>query len=211
MGREPIRIKRGGYGVVKVYHDLAVKSSRYDLKEEYIMHRWAHKHCRHVAKIHHRVGNDLHMEAYPHDLSELREQLNDAERHRILVQLAECLSDLHQLGYWHGDIKGNNVLLDEQRNVYVTDWYTSNNGFNCGTRGYLPPENDRLRIPGDVWAFGSLIHWLHTGSTPEFDADWNYPAVESLYNEIMRACHTVDVSSRPRMSQILELLNHMNQ
>lgn len=36
---------------------------------------------------------------------------------RILYSLAETLSALHQLGFSHNDIKGNNIMVDGCNNI----------------------------------------------------------------------------------------------
>ena len=48
-------------------------------------------------------------------------------------------------GITHRDLKGDNILVDENENILViefglAEYFETANGILCGTPGYLPPE-----------------------------------------------------------------------
>lgn len=89
-------------------------------------------------------------------------------------QLIDALSLLHSKNIFHRDVKPENVLLDENDNVKLTDFgwsiasRTKRNTF-CGTLDYLSPELVKS-IPHDhhvdIWSLGVLVYDVLAGSAP---------------------------------------------
>ncbi|MGW7431446.1 serine/threonine-protein kinase [Streptomyces sp. NPDC054861] len=110
-----------------------------------------------------------------------------AEAERVLSEICEGLAHLHELGWVHGDLKPDNVLVMADGAVRLSDFgLTVELEGTRGTHGYIPPLGspdylppERWRAPlgergvqvrpsADVWAFGVMIHQVFTGGTSPF-------------------------------------------
>ncbi|MFF4787470.1 serine/threonine-protein kinase [Streptomyces griseorubiginosus] len=106
---------------------------------------------------------------------------------RILTQICEGLAHLHALGWVHGDLKPDNVLLMADGSVRLSDFGLAAEldgtlGTHAwmppaGTPDYLPPERWRaplgergvqVRPSTDIWALGIMIHQVFTGGSSPF-------------------------------------------
>ena len=76
-------------------------------------------------------------------------KLTEPEACRIFQQLILGLEYLHKAGFAHRDIKPSNILLDEEKNVKITDFglgneYSYAKGARlhtaCGSPSYAAPE-----------------------------------------------------------------------
>lgn len=96
---------------------------------------------------------------------------------RVIVQLAKALCVLHSLGIVHRDVKEDNVILNENGTVKLTDFdiskiYTqgkSRDTVLLGTATYAPPEQFGLAQTdsrSDIYALGILANKLVTGEHP---------------------------------------------
>lgn len=105
--------------------------------------------------------------------------LSLSERLRVAVDVARCLSYLHnEKAIPHGNLKSTNILLETPTlNVVVTDYSlhriltptgTAEQVLNAGALGYSPPEFASSSKPcpsltSDVYAFGVILLELLTG------------------------------------------------
>jgi len=100
---------------------------------------------------------------------------------RIVQEMADALDYAHSKGVIHRDFKPNNVLLDDKRNTYLTDFglarisdsssHLTGTGF-LGTPSYMAPEQAEpggLTPAADVYALGVTIFQMLTGRIP-YDA-----------------------------------------
>lgn len=123
-----------------------------------------------------------------------RRRLPEHEARKIFIQLLLGVEYMHDLGIIHRDIKLENVLFDEDRNMKLVDF-----GFSvacrdpnkrlkifCGTPSYMAPEivlrQEYLGRPVDVWSLGVLLYACLCGCFP-FVAK-SYP---ELYKKIAAA------------------------
>jgi serine/threonine-protein kinase len=101
-----------------------------------------------------------------------------AEVIRLVGQIAEGLDYAHQKGIIHRDLKPSNVLLDEQSNVYLSDFgiakvtaetaQLTGSGV-IGTPSYMAPElstPDGLTPLVDIYALGVTLFQMLTGRLP---------------------------------------------
>ncbi|MEG0381094.1 MAG: Stk1 family PASTA domain-containing Ser/Thr kinase, partial [Kurthia sp.] len=104
--------------------------------------------------------------------------LSPARSVHIMKQLTSAMSQAHENGIIHRDIKPQNILMDEEGNVKITDFgiatslgatsYTQTNSV-LGTVHYLSPEQARggiASMKSDIYALGIVLYELLTGELP---------------------------------------------
>ena len=96
----------------------------------------------------------------------------------IALQILGGLESIHQTGILHRDIKPQNVLLDRQGRVRVTDFgiaqgaldsNLTSDGMTMGTASYMAPEQARggmLSEATDVYAVGVVLYEMLVGQVP---------------------------------------------
>jgi serine/threonine protein kinase len=98
----------------------------------------------------------------------------------ISYQVLNAVSYMHNLGFVHGDLKLDNILLKGEQ-VALADFGQTvllKDGDllirNGGSRGYQAPEMLARRghgKPADMWAFGVVLYTLATGTNPGLPMD----------------------------------------
>lgn len=101
----------------------------------------------------------------------------------IFSQLASALDYAHNQGVIHRDIKSANVLLDNQDNLFLTDFGIAKlvegtskltaTGAVTGTPAYMSPEQAQgmpLDHRSDVYSLGIVLYEMVTGTVP-FEAE----------------------------------------
>src|SRR5689334_19145355 len=115
-----------------------------------------------------------------------RGPLSIQEASRLLDHIASALDYAHRRGVIHRDLKPQNVLLDEDRNAFLTDFgiaklldentALTQSGTSIGTPAYMAPEQwQGLPVDArtDVYALAIILYEMLTGKLP-FQADTPY-------------------------------------
>ena len=102
---------------------------------------------------------------------------------RIAGMIASAIAHAHAHGVIHRDLKPGNILLDEQRTPFVTDFglarrlvpaegtRITQEGLLIGTPAYISPEQvrgqqDLVGVASDIYSFGVVLFQMLTGRLP---------------------------------------------
>jgi RAC serine/threonine-protein kinase len=116
---------------------------------------------------------------------------------RVKFYVAEIilgLEYLHANGVLYRDLKPENLLLNSEGHICMTDFGISKEGFQsdddrtatfCGTPEYLAPEileGSTYGKPVDWWSLGPLMYEMLNGLPPFYSQD-----IQTMYSKIMTA------------------------
>ncbi|GAA6019516.1 hypothetical protein JCM10207_003729 [Rhodosporidiobolus poonsookiae] len=119
--------------------------------------------------------------------------LKERDASRLFAQLISGVSYLHSKGVVHRDLKLENLLLDRNRNVIITDFGFANR-FNdatvdlmatsCGSPCYAAPElvvqdGRYIGTAVDVWSCGVILYAMLAGYLP-YDDDPANPEGDNI-------------------------------
>ena len=192
----------GGGGMSHVYlahdvilgRDVAIKILRYDFTNEEELHRRFQREALSATSLTHPnivsvydVGEDrdMHYIVMEYIKGKTLKQyiqefspLSPAKSVQIMKQLTSAIAHAHENGIIHRDIKPQNILVDVEGNVKITDFgiattlnatsYTQTNSV-MGTVHYLSPEQARGGIAtkkSDIYSLGIVLYELLTGELP---------------------------------------------
>lgn len=192
----------GGGGMSQVYlaediilnRKVALKVLRYNFSNEEELHRRFQREAQAATSLDHPnivsiydVGDDddYHFIAMEYiegkTLKQYIQQFSPvapAKAVQIMKQLTSAIAHAHEYQIIHRDIKPQNILMDVNGNVKVTDFgiattlsatsYTKTNSV-IGTVHYLSPEQARGGIAthkSDIYALGIVLYELLTGELP---------------------------------------------
>ncbi|KAF9908797.1 hypothetical protein EC991_009500 [Linnemannia zychae] len=127
--------------------------------------------------------------------------LREKDACRLFAQLMSGVHYLHSKHIVHRDLKLENLLLDRNRNIIITDFGFANQfdsssrdlmSTSCGSPCYAAPElviSDGLYVGSgvDIWSCGVILYAMLAGYLP-FDDDPSNPDgdnINQLYNYIL--------------------------
>lgn len=151
---------------------------------------------------------------------------------RIFLQVVRMVAQAHQQGFLHGDLKPENVLLDEQGRPWLTDFgmarairsarleshvsmsMSESAGGWGGTLHYLSPEGLQGETPTaawDVYALGVMLHEILLGHRPDRAA--TPEQLKSVLSEevVEVLIKALAYSSKDRLPTASVLLSRLNE
>ena len=119
--------------------------------------------------------------------------LKERDASRLFAQLVSGVSYLHSKHIVHRDLKLENLLLDRQRNVIITDFGFANRfedvgadlmSTSCGSPCYAAPElvvqeGHYVGTAVDVWSCGVILYAMLAGYLP-YDDDPSNPEGDNI-------------------------------
>ena len=137
-------------------------------------------------------------------------RMEEAEARRVFVQIVNGLQYCHGQSIAHRDIKLENVLLDEHKDVKIIDFGFSTqmvagqrSRMFCGTPSYMAPEivsrKEYNAAQADIWALGVLLFALLAGSFP-----FKGVTDKDLYAKIQRGLFDLPVSIPPLARALIQ-------
>ncbi|KAF7721594.1 hypothetical protein EC973_004465 [Apophysomyces ossiformis] len=174
-------------------------------REIAILHKLKHPYIvklLHVIETEHYIGMILEYasggELFDYILA--RRTLDELDARRFFAQVISSVQYMHYQGVVHRDLKLENLLLDANNNVIVTDFGFANQfslatdlmATSCGSPCYAAPElvihPGHYLGPGvDIWSCGVILYAMLCGYLP-FDDDPNNPNsddIQLLYKYIL--------------------------
>jgi tetratricopeptide (TPR) repeat protein len=142
-----------------------------------------------------------------HDLHQVMEKEGKLPVERALAiakQLCAALVAAHAEGVVHRDFKPQNILLDKQENVYVSDFGLAKSleqdtgmtksGEFLGTPRYMAPEQaqgGKIDHRADLYAMGLILYEMVTGDVP-FHADTTLQLMYKRVHEAPKSPRTLN-------------------
>jgi len=201
-------------------------------RESYIIARLNHPSIIHV------IDKGINNEGMPFFVMEYVEgidlgtaakgnRLDHGDKIEIIIQLLKALSYAHRNNVIHRDIKPDNILVDEDRNVKVLDFGIAQfydehlkvgehttSGTVMGTYNYMSPEqresSENVTERSDLYSVGVIMYELFTGRIPSghFPAPQKMnPEVNNELSELILQCLNPEPKQRPATAS--ELKNHL--
>ena len=126
----------------------------------------------------------------------IKHQIPDTEEViNIAIQIARALSEAHDKGIVHRDIKSANIITTPSGKVKIMDFglaqistvttKLTKEGTTIGTVLYMSPEQTKggkTDHRSDIWSFGVVLYELLTGALP-FRGDYEQAVIYSILNE----------------------------
>ncbi|CAK1595136.1 unnamed protein product [Parnassius mnemosyne] len=147
-----------------------------------------------------------------------REHFHENEVRIYIAEIILALEQLHKLGIIYRDIKLENILLDAEGHIVLTDFGLSkefcggeNRAYSfCGTIEYMAPEVVRSGSQGhdiavDWWSVGVLTYELLTGASP-FTVEGERNTQQEITKRIVRCSYPVPNDVSPEVQDFIKKL-----
>lgn len=149
-------------------------------------------------------------------LRELMTEMPMPEMLDVMSSVADGLTYAHNQGVLHRDIKPGNIIVDNQKRPYITDFglarivqsgqSTLSQDMLLGTPHYVSPEQakgiDNLGPPADIYSLGVVLYEIAVGRVP-FSGNTPYAIVhDHIYSPLPRPSDLND-SVSPQVEDVL--------
>lgn len=140
-------------------------------------------------------------------------KLKEKEAKRLFIQIVSAIQYCHQKDLVHRDIKAENILLDENKDILLADF-----GFSgiddpeckfessCGSLNYASPElingTSYVGKEVDIWALGVLLYLMVTGTLP-FSASNDFDCYKLIKKGTYKSPKAVSTECKDLISKML--------
>lgn len=158
---------------------------------------------------------------------------SEEETRNLLTQVLDALTEVHEAGIYHLDIKPDNILLDRKGNAYLIDFGASKvqsqsgDGVNCTSAFSATPEYAPLELTDgniqnigawtDIYSIGATAYRMLTGVVPPRSSEvvirgseaFRFTdAVSQSMQKFISTCMAGDYRKRPQTAAAtIDLLN----
>jgi serine/threonine-protein kinase len=172
------------------------------------------------------IGKDVFSQGALRELSKEQypRRIATAQAINYLKQLATALCAVHQHGLVHRDIKPDNILINENNQLQLSDFGIaklplsehSQTGFGMGSKNYMSPEQQEsakhVQATSDIYSLGVIAYRMFTGQLPlgRFQDPIHFaPEITQALNDLIILAISQSVIERPTNgAQFLLALNH---
>jgi len=144
-----------------------------------------------------------YIDGWPLDVWLKNNKTNKKQKVNVFVQLLRAMSYLHHLQVYHGDLKPQNIIINEQGHLIVIDLglartynqgktVQTSNSVQAFSRNWSAPEQVAgflHQAPSDVYSLGCILFFLFTGHAPEHGGQ-NKIKYKELHSVINKALAT---------------------
>ncbi len=143
-------------------------------------------------------------------------RLKPEEVLRIARLIGDALSFAHQHGVLHRDVKPSNILIDDEGQVFLTDFglarlvtsaeSTLTRDMLIGSPHYISPEQakgERADERSDIYSFGVVIYEMFTGRVP-FAGETPYTTILAHINEPPPPARSLDPAISLAVEKVLD-------
>jgi 5'-AMP-activated protein kinase catalytic alpha subunit len=115
------------------------------------------------------------------------------------------MDQIHKANIVHRDLKLENLLLDENRNILISDFGLGRTYHSdqvhllktfCGTPNYAAVELisgiPYIGVKSDIWAMGIILYFMNTGTTP-----FHGNTINELYENIRHVRYQQPIGRSP--------------
>lgn len=166
--------------VKKINDDIVSKMKKYIKREIEVMKKLKHKNILKLYEVIYENNNIYLVLEYCKygDLSFFlkKNRLTEPQVKNFLCQIVDGLKYLHNFNIFHRDLKPQNILIDRNLNLKITDFSFAkeDNEENlsqtmCGSPLYMAPEilnYQEYTNKTDLWSIGVIMYELIVGKTP---------------------------------------------
>lgn len=158
---------------------------------------------------------------------------SEEETRNILTQVLDALTEVHEAGIYHLDIKPDNILIDRKGNAYLIDFGASKvqsqsgDGVNCTSAFSATPEYAPLELTDgniqnigawtDIYSIGATAYRMLTGVVPPRSSEvvirgseaFRFTdAVSQSMQKFISTCMAGDYRKRPQTAAAtIDMLN----
>ncbi|KAA3663127.1 MAG: helix-turn-helix domain-containing protein, partial [Chloroflexi bacterium] len=141
-----------------------------------------------------------------------------ADFKRLVPQLCMALDTAHRHGVIHRDIKPANVMLDEDKNAYLTDFGIAKNlstseesqltqgGVLVGSPAYISPEQilaEPIQAQSDIYCLGIMLYEILVGQKP-FPGPTPVAYLQQHLNDPLPPLHEVLPELPPAIDDVIQ-------